>query len=461
MTTTPAAPTPVRAELFGPDRRATTLGVLLLITLVAFEAMGVGTAMPALVADLGALSLYAWPFVAFQAAAVFSTVVGGRWCDRAGPRVPLVAAPLLFGVGLTVAGTATTMAQLLVGRVLQGLGAGALTVAVFVLIAAVYSEGARPAVFGMLSSAWVLPTLVGPPVAGIVTEALSWHWVFLGLLPFVVIAVALVLPAVRGMTAPERPEARSGLVVAALGAALGVSALSWAGQGTGVVAIVVAVVAIGVLVPSLRRLLPGGVALARRGIPALVLARGLMAGVFFTLGSYLPLMLHATHGWSLAAAGLPLITGALSWSLSSAWQARHPDLPRPMLVRAGFVLLTVGAAGLLLVAPTWGVPWLALGFWAIAGVGMGVGTSALSFLVLQQSAEGTVGFNSSAAQIADQLTTVVLTGAGGALLVLLATPAGALPLLVAALAALALLGVVVAGRTAAAGGAAAGDLPAG
>src|SRR3954447_19896033 len=92
---------PVRAELFGPDRRATTVGVLLLIMLVAFEAMGVGTAMPALVADLGAVSLYAWPFVTFQAAAVFSTVVGGRWCDRAGPRVPLVAAPLLFGIGLT------------------------------------------------------------------------------------------------------------------------------------------------------------------------------------------------------------------------------------------------------------------------------------------------------------------------------------------------------------------------
>ena len=78
----------VRSDLFGPNRRTTTVGLLLLVSMVAFEAMGVGTAMPALVADIGALSLYAWPFVAFMAAGVFGTVLGGRWCDVAGPRVP-------------------------------------------------------------------------------------------------------------------------------------------------------------------------------------------------------------------------------------------------------------------------------------------------------------------------------------------------------------------------------------
>src|SRR6185312_7658790 len=105
---------PVRLEVFGPNRRSTTIGVLLLISMVAFEAMGVGTAMPALVADLGAVSLYSWPFVAFMAAGVFGTVLGGRWCDLAGPRIPLVLAPVLFGMGLVVAGTAAGMPQLLI-----------------------------------------------------------------------------------------------------------------------------------------------------------------------------------------------------------------------------------------------------------------------------------------------------------------------------------------------------------
>ncbi|MGQ0719671.1 MAG: MFS transporter [Pseudonocardiales bacterium] len=445
---------PVRSELFGPRRRKTTVGVLLLISMVAFEAMGVGTAMPALVADLGALPLYAWPFVAFMAAGVIGTVLGGRWCDLAGPRIPLVAAPVLFGAGLLVAGAAAGMPQLLVGRVLQGLGAGCLTVAVYVLIAVVYPERARPAVFGLMSAAWVLPSLIGPPVAGVVTERLSWHWVFLGLVPVVVLAVGLVVPSVRWLEQPDPGRSthrRRGLVFAALGAAVGVSALSWASQRPSYTAAAVAVGALVLLVPSMRRLLPAGVFRACRGIPTLVAARGLLAGVFFSANSYLPLILTSTHRWSLAAAGIPLVVGSLGWSAASGWQGRHPDLSRPRLLRIGFSLLAAGAGGLLLVAPSWGTPWLALPLWGVAGVGMGLGFSSVSFLLLQQSDAGAVGFHSSAAQMSDQLTTATLIGAGGALLALLGSAAVALPVLLAVLAGLGVLGAAIAGRAATVG----------
>ncbi len=445
---------PVRSELFGPSRRKTTVGVLLLISMVAFEAMGVGTAMPALVADLGALPLYAWPFVAFMAAGVIGTVLGGRWCDLAGPRIPLVAAPVLFGAGLLVAGAAAGMPQLLVGRVLQGLGAGCLTVAVYVLIAVVYPERARPAVFGLMSAAWVLPSLIGPPVAGVVTERLSWHWVFLGLVPVVVLAVGLVVPSVRWLEQPDPGRSthrRRGLVFAALGAAVGVSALSWASQRPSYTAAAVAVGALVLLVPSMRRLLPAGVFRACRGIPTLVAARGLLAGVFFSANSYLPLILTSTHRWSLAAAGIPLVVGSLGWSAASGWQGRHPDLSRPRLLRIGFSLLAAGAGGLLLVAPSWGTPWLALPLWGVAGVGMGLGFSSVSFLLLQQSDAGAVGFHSSAAQMSDQLTTATLIGAGGALLALLGSAAVALPVLLAVLAGLGVLGAAIAGRAATVG----------
>lgn len=445
MTITPLA---VRAELFGPHRRATTIGLVLLISLVAFEAMGVGTAMPALVDDLGTVSMYAWPFVAFMAASVFGTVLGGRWCDRAGPGTPLVVAPMLFGMGLLVAGTAGTMPQLLVGRMLQGLGAGALGVAVYVLIALVYPERARPAVFGLISSAWVLPSLIGPPVAGVVSEALSWRWVFLGIVPAVVVAVALVVPAVRQLE-PRGPAAapRRGLVVAAVAAAIGVSALSWAAQQATVLAAVVAGAAVVLLVPAVPRLFPPGVLRAARGIATIVATRGLLAGVFFTVTAYLPLMLHGTHGWSLAAAGLPLIVGSLGWSAASARQGRHPDLSRSRMLGIGFCSLAAGTAGMLLVAPSWGVPWLALPFWVLAGVGMGLGFSAGAFLLLQQSAPGSVGFHSSAAQIADQLLTALMIGLGGALLSLLPSPAAALPVLITVLTGLAVLGAALSRRT--------------
>jgi MFS family permease len=448
-----ATPASVRSEIFGPRRRATTIGVLLLISMVAFEAMGVGTAMPALVADLGALSFYAWPFVSFMAASVFGTALGGYWCDRAGPRLPLIVSPVLFAAGLLVAGSSSGIAQLLVGRVLQGLGAGGTTVAIYVLIAHVYPERTRPAVFGAMSSAWVLPSLVGPPVSGFVTERFSWHWVFFGLVPVAGLAIALVVPAVRRLGAPLHDDnatkggSRGSVLPAALGAALGVPGLSWAGQHPGPVALGVVVVAAAVLVPSMRRLLPVGVFRGMRGVPTVVACRGVLAGGFFTANAYIPLMLTSTHHWSLTAAGTPLVVSALGWSSASAWQGNHPDLPRPRLLRIGFGLVVIGLVGLVTVAAGWTPGWVALVMWMAAGVGMGLGFSSASFLLLQQSVPSAVGFNSSAAQMADQLTTATMIGIGGTLLALLATPALALPVLLAVLVVISGIGVVVAPRS--------------
>ena len=71
-----------------------------------------------------------------------------------------------------------------------------------------YPERARPAVFGLISAAWVLPSLIGPPVAALVTERFSWHWVFLGLVPFVAVALALVVPGVRRLRRSGAPARR-------------------------------------------------------------------------------------------------------------------------------------------------------------------------------------------------------------------------------------------------------------
>ena len=158
-------------------------------------------------------------------------------------------------------------------------------------------------------------------------------------------------------------------------------------------------------------------------------------------------MLTSTHGWSLTAASAPLIVGSLGWSGASAWQGRHPDLSRAMLLRVGFLHLAVGLAALLLVAPSWGLAWVALPAVGVAGIGMGLGFSALSFLLLQCSAPTEVGFNSSSAQLADQLSQAVFVGIGGALLALISTPAVALTVLVGVLAVLTVCGVAISPRT--------------
>jgi MFS family permease len=306
--------------------------------------------------------------------------------------------------------------------------------------------------FGLMSSAWVLPALLGPPIAGLVTERWSWRWVFFGLMPVALLALALVVPAVRRLAPPNPdrppPARRPGLPLAAFGAAAAVSTLTFATQRPSWPAAAAVAAALAVLVPALRTLLPVGVFRVVPGIPAVVAARGLCAALFFTANSYLPLILTSTHHWSLAVAGTPLVVGSLGWSAASAWQGRHPRIPRPRLLRVGFTLLALGAAGLQLVAPRWGTAWLALPVWAVAGTGMGLCFPSVAFLLLRQSAPGEVGFNTSAAQMADQLGTAAMIGVGGALLAVLPGPASAMPVLLAGLAGLGVLGGLIAGRAA-------------
>lgn len=433
--------------VWAQGRAPATVGILLLISITAFEGMGVTTAMPDIVDDLGGVTLYAWPMVLFLAASVFATAAGGRWCDRHGPRVPLVAAPIVFGIGLLVAGAATAMPQLLAGRVLQGLGAGVGGVAVYVLVAAVYPVRLRPVVFGLISSAWILPSLAGPPLAALLTERFSWHWVFLGLLPLTALAVVLVLPVARGLGRPTPGPATRGTVLAATGAALGVAGLSWALErrdGTGAA---VGLLALAVLVPAFGRLLPAGTMRARPGIASVVAARGLIAGAFTTVGTYLPLVLTATHDWTLTAAATPLIVASLGWSASAAWQARRPGADRSVLMRAGFTALAAGQLGLVPVAAGWWPGWVAIVSWGLAGLAMGIGYSAIAYLTLAHSGPDDVGGNSSAAQLLDQLAQASFIGLGGALLATLISPAVAMPVLLLVVSGLSVTGALVAGRT--------------
>nr|WP_245554557.1 MFS transporter [Actinosynnema mirum] len=412
-----SAATTTEPGLWAPENRGPVTGMVLLITLLAFEAMGVSTAMPRMVADLDGQAFYSWPFLGFQAASVVAVVLSGRVCDRIGPRLPLLVGPALFVVGLAVAGIAQDMTLLMAGRVLQGLGAGAQIVAVYVLIGLVYPERLRPAVFGALSAAWVVPSLVGPAVAGWLTENLSWRWVFLGLVPLVAIGFALVLPVLRALP-PHRGEepARRGLPLAAFGAGGGVAGLSWAAQHPGWASLALGAASLAVLAPSLRVLLPKGTLTARRGLPVTILARGLLAGTFFAVEAFIPLTLTTVHGYSATAAGIPLTLSAIGWSAASMWQSRRPDIPRETLVRWGFTVSATGIASVTLIAPSWGPAWLTSVLWGVAGLGVGMAMSSLSVLTLAASTDSDRGFNSSALQVSDMLGSALLVGLGGVVL---------------------------------------------
>lgn len=391
------------------------------MTLVAFEYMGVATALPSMVADLHADRWYSWPIILFTSVSAIGAAVGGRICDRIGPKWPLLAGIALFGLGLLFAATAGAMSMLLAARVVQGIGAGVQTVALSVMVAVVYPVRDRPAASAVFAAAWVVPALLGPSAAGLVTEHFGWRWVFGGLLPLVVIGAAMLAPALRllppHMVSAER--ARSGLVPASLAVATGLVALSWAGQNISsrmpVANVMVILGGLLFVTVGLRRLLPAGTMTGRSGLPAVVLCRALIAGAYNAVDVYLPLALTAVHHATPAFAGLPLTAGALGWSATSLWQGRYPDISRTLLLRVGMCLVGIAAAGTALIALP-GVPgWLAFPLWVIGGAGMGLGFPSIAVLQLAHSTPANRGFASSATQLSEMVGTVVLVGAGGML----------------------------------------------
>ena len=160
-----------------------TSGLVLIVTLVAFESLAISTVMPLVEDDLGDLWLYGWVFSAFFLGNLIGIVVAGTAADRMRPAIPFAAGLVVFAIGLVVGGLAPTMLVLVLGRALQGLGAGAMPAISYVCIGRGYPHEQRPTMFALISSAWVIPSVAGPALAGVIGSAVGWRWVFLGLLP--------------------------------------------------------------------------------------------------------------------------------------------------------------------------------------------------------------------------------------------------------------------------------------
>ncbi|WP_040338273.1 MFS transporter [Candidatus Blastococcus massiliensis] len=440
------------ASIWDAEHRRATIGLLTLVTLIAFEAMAVGTAMPTAVAELDGVAWYAWTFSAFLVASVAGMVIGGEVGDRRPPRPGVLAGVALFATGLLIAGLAQSMAVLVLGRAVQGLGAGIVIVLLYVIAGQAFSSELRPRLFGAFAAGWVLPALIGPLVAGLVTTHIGWRGVFLGLLPLVGAGLALLFSGGSGHAPdPEPARRRASNVPWALLTGVGIATCLYAGQRLDLAAAGLAVLGALALAAGLRRLLPRGTVRARPGIPAVIAGRGLLAGSFFGMDALLPFVLTTQHGWSATTAGLPLTAGAVGWVTAAQLQGRLTHVPRERVLRAGFLLLALGLAA----TATTAIPalggWPAYLTWAVAGVGMGLGMPSVGVLLLDQSPEADRGANSAAFQISDVTASALCVGLAGVLVAGAADGGGALwPAVVAAVAVLtvpALVGARVADRT--------------
>jgi MFS family permease len=444
-----------RQSIFGSALRPTSVGLLILITLVAFEALAVSAALPTVARELHGIGAFGWAFTGFLVANVGGLVAAGQLSDSRGPRMPLVAGLSCFVGGLIVSGTATTMAQFVAGRVVQGLGSGLMLTAIFVVIGEAYPDRLRPRLFAATSSAWVLPSLVGPVVSGLLTQHASWRWVFLGLVPFVAVGALLLLPAL-GSLRPTRSTSVAGpsRLGRALAVTAGVVGLEQAGQHPSVGSAILAVAAVAALGWGLRVLLPAGTLQVRPGVPAVIAMRGLLAGAFFGVEATVPLSLSVQHGFGATAAGLALTCAGFSWAAGSWWQGRVDDSAGPQvrirLIRTGFALVGLAATGMALAAMPQFPGWLAYPAWLVAGLGAGLTMETVSVLVLRYTTDADRGADSAALQLSDVTASALTTGVAGVLVA--AATRGAIGTttgfvaLDAGMGALAVVGVFVAGR---------------
>lgn len=196
---------------WSPAYRLLTVGILLTIGGAAFESLAVATILPATVEDLGGIGLYGWAFSAFMLATLIGISIAGGEADLHGPARPFVLGVGLFVAGLLIGGAATSMPALIAGRAVQGFGAGFISSVAYVAVGRGLPPAAKPRMLALMSSAWVVPGLIGPALAGLVADHLGWRWVFLGLVPLMLLATALALPALRripGGSATRRDRRR-------------------------------------------------------------------------------------------------------------------------------------------------------------------------------------------------------------------------------------------------------------
>jgi len=438
-------------RLLSRDTLPLVIGVLALVTLGALENRAVSTVLPTMLRELDAVTSFGLVMAAPLATYLVSLAVSGWWCDRQGPVPTLRVGAALFLAAQVLVGTAVVLPVVVVGRLLSGLAEGMLDVSLMVLVARALDERLRPKVMALFAAAWVLPSVLGPVAAGVVTETVGWRWVFLGSVAFLVPTWLLLGPAMRGATGPLAtaeplaPQQLRSILPWAITGAAGLVLLNTAAEknGVGTLGSLTLLVAGAVgTVASTRRLLPAGTFRAACGIGSIVALRGALSAAFMGVGGFLPLILTTVHHQSPTTAGISLSVTGIMWTVGSTVQSRlsaHPGL----LLHVGFGALSVGlAATSVLVFTDLPVP-VGLAGWAVAGLGIGMTSSTLSVLTMAVSDDSNQGRNNAGAQMAASMASAVFFAAAGAVLAVAGAPTrGAFEIIAAGAVGIAVLGLV-------------------
>jgi MFS family permease len=409
------APEPSTRDLFRGPLGRLTMGVCLVMSITAFEVLGSATAMPAALDDLGGISWYGLALSAQLVTALVAIPYGGRLIDRFGPARPMAAALALFTLGLVGAGAAPEMALVALFRGVQGLGGGLLFVLQIGVVAKAYPGPLKARMLALLSAVWILPGIVGPGIAGLVADHLSWRWVFWGVVPLVGATAVLALPPVARLGGVNEELGRAEFPWwGPVGLAGGVLAFSVCARSSQDWLLPVAALGAVVAVVALRPTLPEGSLRATPGVPAAVATALFAAMGYLVTEQFVPLALTELKGLSNTAAGLPLTASALAWTTGSAVVARVPRERRNATAMLGGLIMAAGlglTAGVVLTDIPYGFIYLTLG---VAAFGMGLVFTADQIVAVESSAPGQEATTGAAVELANALGIAAGAGVAGA-----------------------------------------------
>lgn len=383
-------------ELSRGGQVAVVTGVLFGTFLAALDTSIVGTAMPTIVGQLGGLALYPWVFSGYLLTSTTTVPLYGRLADLYGRKRLFIAATLLFLLGSILCGLAQSMPQLVLFRMLQGLGAGGIIPVTLTILGDLFSIEQRARLQGLTSAVWGTSAVAGPTVGGFITDTLSWRWVFYVNIPFGFASLLLIGLALRERVArrPHRID-YAGAATLTAGMTLLLLGLLRAGEGQGwgapdamaSLALGTALLGVFLLVESRAEepVLP--LWLFRRRLIGVVFAGGVLIGAgMFGVTSYLPLFVQGVLGGTAITAGTVVMPFALGWSLASTVSGRT-------ILRFGFRTSVVAGmsamllGGLLLQL----VPGRTELLWPVTAAalfGIGMGFSSTAFIIAVQNSVG-------------------------------------------------------------------------
>jgi EmrB/QacA subfamily drug resistance transporter len=412
----------VRADGYLLSRRATLLamsGVLLGMLLAALNQTIVATALPRIVGELGGVEHYSWVFSAYMLGSTVTTPIYGRLSDVYGRRPFFVAGIVIFMAGAVVSGTAGSMAQLVAGRAVQGLGAGALIPLAVATIGDLIPPSERGRWQGLTGAVFGFASIIGPTTGGWISDHADWRWVFFVSLPVGFVALAVVAATLKIPPHPDRGTKvdYAGAALLAIGLSSGLLAIV---QGGPLELYAVSALILAVFVWWERRVdqpvVPVELFASRVFTASNLAAFSVGVGMFGAI-MFVPLYVQGVLGASATASGVVLTPLLLAMMLTSVGSGqvitrtgryRWALIAGPVIMGAGFALL----AGMNASSPRMH----ATAAMIVTGLGLGLLIQNLSLVVQNGVPTRHLGAATSAAQFSRSIGGTIGVSVMGAIL---------------------------------------------